>query len=82
MIPADPRPFTLRELLLLADGAQRERWMRMSPLMALIANVNRDPRRCRPFRPEDFDPFAAKAGPEPVVLDRTTVGQLRRALGR
>ena len=80
MIPLDPRPLTLRELLLMAEGAQRERWGRMSSLMALIANVNRDPRRCRAFAPADFDPFAPEKNAEPVVFDKTTAPLLRRAM--
>jgi hypothetical protein len=27
--------------------------------MALIANVNRDPKKSRPFKPADFNPYAA-----------------------
>jgi len=32
----------------------------MASLMALVANVNRDPKKHRPFRPSDFDPHQAK----------------------
>lgn len=28
--------------------------------MALIANVNRDPKKGRPFTPDDFNPYAAE----------------------
>ncbi len=30
--------------------------------MALIANIQRNPKRQRAARPSDFDPFARKAG--------------------
>ena len=80
MIPVDPRPFTLRELLWLAEGARRERWSRMSSLMALTANVSRDPRRCRAFKPADFDPFADARAGEPIVFDKTTAPLLRKAM--
>jgi len=43
-------------------------------MMALIANVNRDPRRSRPYKPQDFDPFEAEAGP--TVLNKNTIRQL------
>lgn len=49
---------TLRELLAMAEGRQREHWSRTSSLMALVANTQRDPKRTRVFRPSDFDPFA------------------------
>jgi len=57
----NPEPFTLRELLWMAEAVQREHWQHTSCILALIANVNRDPRKGRAFRPADFDPFAATA---------------------
>ena len=47
-------------------------------MMALLANCNRDPRKGRALRPEDFDPYADR---EPAVFDKTTAAELRRALG-
>lgn len=47
-------------------------------MMALLANCNRDPRKGRALRPEDFDPYSQ---PEPVVLDKANIGDLRKALG-
>ena len=79
-MPLDPRPFTLRELLWMADGAQRDRWARASSMMALMANLNRDPKKGRPFRPEDFDPFAAR--PAALVLDKSTIGALKASMHR
>jgi len=42
----------------MAEARGRDEWARTSALMALIANVNRDPKRTRAFRPSDFDPYA------------------------
>jgi len=42
----------------MAEACGRDEWARTTALMALIANVNRDPKRCRAFRPSDFDPYA------------------------
>ena len=78
MIPTDPRPLTLRELLWMADGARRERWARTSSMMALTANCNRDPRRGRPLKPADFDPYAEDE--PPVIVTRETAQALRRAI--
>ena len=42
----------------MAEGRERSEWARASALLALIANAHRDPRKSRPFKPGDFDPFA------------------------
>jgi len=44
----------------MAEAKSRESWAHTSALMALIANVNRDPKKTRPFKPADFDPYTAK----------------------
>jgi len=44
----------------MAESRARERWAHTSSLMALIANVNRDPKRGRAFRPSDFNPYGPK----------------------
>jgi len=72
-----PEPLTLRELIWMAEGAQRERWQRTSCILALIANANRDPKKGRRFKPADFNPFAPrrKAG---VPLTADNIGLLKR----
>lgn len=44
----------------MAEAHGREAWGRTSAVLALIANVNRDPKKTRPFKPSDFDPYSAK----------------------
>ena len=44
--------------------------------MALLANVNRDPKKHRPFRPADFDPHEAR---EPDVRLKGNIDTLIRA---
>lgn len=58
----------------------------MASLMALFANAHRDPKKGRPFRPADFDPFAAgkQAAPRAPnvgigVLKTVFVDPFRRA---
>ena len=61
----------------MAQGRQQAEWLRMSSLMCLIANVNRDPRRGRAFRPADFNPFpvaAATAAPVDMATLREAFG--------
>lgn len=43
----------------MAEAQGRGRWAHTSAILALIANVNRDPKKTRPYRPSDFDPFSA-----------------------
>lgn len=44
------------------DGRSKSDWGHTSAILALIANVNRDPKR-KPdsFKPSDFDPHARRA---------------------
>lgn len=51
---------TLRELLAMAEGRQRHDWSIAASVMALVANTQRNPKRTRPFKPSDFDPFAKR----------------------
>jgi hypothetical protein len=44
----------------MAEGRGRQSWAHTSAILTLIANVNRDPKKTRPFKPSDFDPYSAK----------------------
>ena len=71
---------TLRELLWMAEGLGRERWARTSLLCALVANANRDPKRTRPFRPSDFDPYARQDRRQRTGGDKDSLAILKEAL--
>lgn len=45
------------------DGKQRHDWSIASAVMAIVANINRDPKRSRRLNPSDFDPFAKRQRP-------------------
>ncbi|MBX3404508.1 MAG: hypothetical protein KF699_13945 [Phycisphaeraceae bacterium] len=45
------------------DGRQRHDWSIASAVMALIANIHRDPKRSRRLNPTDFDPFTKRHRP-------------------
>jgi len=62
----------------MAEGLGRERWAHTSMVCCLIANANRDPKRSRPFKPSDFDPYTARRS-EAVVVDKENIGLLRQA---
>lgn len=40
----------------MADAKERSDWGRASSLMALMANLNRDPKKRGPFKPSEFSP--------------------------
>ncbi len=62
----------------MAEARQKDNWRHTSSVMALIANVNRDPKRTRPFRPSDFDPFAERKQTG-IMIDKDNVSVLRNA---
>lgn len=37
-----------------------DNWEYTSCILALLANVNRDPKKGKPFQPRDFNPYAKK----------------------
>jgi len=44
----------------MADARRREAWSHTSAVMAWVGNVMRDPKKTRPFSPDDFNPFAKR----------------------
>lgn len=64
----------------MAEGLGRERWAHTSLLCALVANANRDPKRSRPVKPEDFDPYARQDRRERTVVDSGSLSLLKEAL--
>ena len=71
MIGVDPGPFTLRELVWMADGRQREAWNHTSQLLAMLFNAHRDPQKTSPAKPADFHPLLERASPtsQPLPAD-------------
>ena len=49
----------------MSEAKSRDDWRHTAALMALVANVNRDPRKQRPLKPEDFNPHEQK--PKTVI---------------
>jgi hypothetical protein len=64
----------------MAEGLGRERWAHTSMVCCLIANANRDPKRSRPFKPSDFDPYARPDRRLRTVADKESLAVLREAL--
>jgi hypothetical protein len=57
----------------MADARNRAEWGRAASIMALIANVNRDPKKSRAFKPGDFDPFSQRRSGEAPKLKMSEV---------
>ena len=47
----------MRELALMATGRQKTLWTLGASVMALLANLHRDPKRGKKWSPRDFNPF-------------------------
>jgi hypothetical protein len=42
---------------MMAEGRGRSLWQHTSSVLCLLANIHRDPRKGRPFTPQQFNPF-------------------------
>ena len=42
----------------MTESHERSEWARLASLMALFANVNRDPKRHGAYKPAEFNPYA------------------------
>ena len=60
----------------MAERVQREAWEHTSAMLAMTANVNRDPKKSRAFSPRDFNPFYAR-GRGGIPLTRKTIRMLK-----
>lgn len=65
----------------MAEGMGQERWSRTAMVCALLANIHRDPKRGRPFKPDDFNPYARGRTVREVATS-DDLAALRRALER
>jgi hypothetical protein len=67
----------------MAQAASKDAWSRTSATLAMLANVNRDPKKHKqPFMPKDFDPWTAPpAKPQkPTVMTKVSTCVLTRIL--
>jgi len=61
----------------MAEGRDRAGWRMTSAVMALIANVNRDPKG-KAFEPSDFDPYHERTS-KAVHVMAGTMADFRKA---
>ena len=77
----NPGPFTLRELVWMVEGRGKFEWSRTASLMALAANLVRDPKKGKAASPSDFNPFAQRP-PKPVLKGKEMLAALKAAFVR
>ncbi len=67
----------------MAEGQGREQWAHTSTVLAMIANVNRDPKKGRALKPDDFNPYAdeRRSNAIPVSDAKDAARVLRAAFG-
>ena len=51
----------------MAEARVDTQWDQTASLLALLANVHRDPRNSKVYRPADFHPRHARKREEPVI---------------
>ncbi|MBM4020482.1 MAG: hypothetical protein FJ288_19550 [Planctomycetes bacterium] len=60
----------------MVEARSREAWAHTSAVLALVANVNRDPKKHGPFKPSDFDPH--KRNEKDLVIPRCDIEVLKQ----
>lgn len=63
----------------MAEAKSEFEWTLVSHQMALAANAARDPKKTKPFKPSDFNPYAEKKTEEVIEVTKENVGIMRRA---
>lgn len=51
-------------------------WEHTSVMLAMTANVHRDPKKCKPFSPADFNPYV-DSQPTGDVIDASSIDLLK-----
>jgi hypothetical protein len=55
----------------MSQSRTQEQWNHTAALLAMLANVNRDPKKGRAFRPLDFHPSQTRSAQKPLKADIT-----------
>jgi len=61
----------------MAEARSREAWNRTATLLAMLANIHRDPKKGRVFRPSDFNPYEARKK-KGIPLGAGNIGLLKQ----
>lgn len=44
----------------MAEENARDKWNHTASILCLLANLHRDPKKHRPYKPSDFSPFTSR----------------------
>lgn len=77
-----PGPLTLRELVWMAGAKQTDDWNHTAAILALLANLHRDPKKGKAFKPADFHPALKKAPVANAVAPKVDVSVLKTVFVR
>ena len=58
----------------MAEARGRDNWQRTSAVLALLANIHRDPKRSGLFKPDDFNPYTRR---RPARLGKGSITVLK-----
>ena len=61
----------------MSESRCRFEWSQTSSVLAMLANVNRDPKKHGPYRPEDFHPLKRRASTEGIRITKSSIGVLK-----
>ncbi len=63
----------------MSEGRCRQQWRHTSAVLAMLVNVNSDPKKGSPAKPSDFDPYeqADREGEEGGEVIRVKVSSLK-----
>jgi len=66
----------------MANAKSEAAWAHTSSILAMIANVNRNPKkRAKPFTPMDFSPYKRKMANPNIPLTADAVSSLKGLVG-
>jgi hypothetical protein len=65
----------------MVEGRGKFEWSQTASLMALAANLVRDPKKGKAATPADFNPFAQRS-PKPVLRGKEMLAALKAAFVR
>jgi hypothetical protein len=77
MVGVDPCPFTMRELAWMAEARNRVAWEHTASVLAMLFNINRDPKRARERTARDFNPYYRRRQTKGIPLTADTLHMLK-----
>jgi hypothetical protein len=63
------------------EGLREQAWSHTSSIMALIANLHRDPKKSQPFHPHDFNPLKSHRRQPLIKLSMRELFKMMPQLG-